>query len=272
MMYKIGQLAKEAGISIRTLRYYDEMGILTPSFVSDAGYRYYNEDDIMKLHHITTLKQLGFTLGQIRNILEAEAGGSHAEKWTHAIRMQLDLLQDEKHRLELLERRLLTTLRTIELRGDVPVEELVLFIQMLHSREADSAAKSVQRNNRVRQFAPDELPIIEKLPKMDEDDPRSDEWIGLLRDIHRHLEEPPDSPASRQLAQRLLTIGEGWFDGREDVLEKYWEWIRPEAGESEKVLGLDENTVNYIDRIVGEYLRHEQEQQTDKTKGRDRNE
>lgn len=75
MMYKIGQLAKEAGISIRTLRYYDEMGILTPSFVSDAGYRYYNEDDIMKLHHITTLKQLGFTLGQIRNVLEAEAGG-----------------------------------------------------------------------------------------------------------------------------------------------------------------------------------------------------
>ncbi|UYO02640.1 hypothetical protein [Paenibacillus sp. PSB04] len=60
--------------------------------------------------------------------------------------------------------------------------------------------------------------------------------------------------------------------GREDVLEKYWEWIRPEAGESEKVLGLDEDTVNYIDRIVDEYLRHEQEQQTDKTKGRDRNE
>lgn len=43
-------------------------------------------------------------------------------------------------------------------------------------------------------------------------------------------------------------------------------------GGAKKSLGLDENTVNYIDRIVDEYLRHDQELQTDQTKGRDRNE
>ncbi|MDO3681477.1 MerR family DNA-binding transcriptional regulator [Paenibacillus ehimensis] len=44
---RIGQLAKEAGISIRTLRYYDELGVLKPSFVSDAGYRYYSHEDVI---------------------------------------------------------------------------------------------------------------------------------------------------------------------------------------------------------------------------------
>ncbi|GIO15157.1 MerR family transcriptional regulator [Cohnella xylanilytica] len=272
-MYKIGQLAKEAGISIRTLRYYDEQGILTPSYVSEAGYRYYNQEDIMKLHHIATLKQLGFTLEQIRGVVEAESGRTRAEQWSRAIHKQLELLREEKHRLELLERKLLTTLRTIELRDEVTAEELLLFIHSLQSRESDSAAQSVRRENRAKRFASDELPIIETLPKLDEDDPRADEWIELLRDIRSRVGEPPDSPVSRRLAERILTIGEQWFQGRDDVLKKYWDWVRPEPGEDEKVLGLDEETMAYIDRIVDEYLRREQaepSEHSDKEKGRER--
>lgn len=254
-MYKIGQLAKEAGISIRTLRYYDELGILKPSFVSDTGYRYYNQDDIMKLHHIAMLKQLGFTLPQIRSVLEEEAGWFRAKKWTHAIRMQLEMLRKEKNRLDLLERMLLTTLRTIELRNEVRSEELLLFIHALQTNDDGTAANSIQLENRMKQFNSDELTIIERLPRFDEDDPRADEWIDLLRDIRAHVGEPPDSPVSRRLAKRVLEVGEQWFQGREDVLDKYWEWIRPEPGGSEKVLGLDEDTMAYIDRIVDEYLR-----------------
>ncbi|PUA40178.1 transcriptional regulator [Paenibacillus elgii] len=254
-VYRIGQLAKEAGISIRTLRYYDELGVLKPSFVSEAGYRYYSHEDVMKLHHIATLKQLGFKLPQIRRVLEEEAGRSRTERWTHAIRLQMETIRKEKKRLDLLERMLQTTLRTIELRNDVPTEELLLFIHALQSGQTETAAESVQRVNRMKRFAPDELPIIESLPRLEENDPRADEWISLLREIHGHLGEPPDSPASRRLAERLLEIEGQWFGDREDLLEKYWEWIRPEPGGSEKVLGLDEETMAYIERITDEYLR-----------------
>jgi DNA-binding transcriptional MerR regulator len=61
-MYRIGQLSKETNITIRTLRYYDELGLLKPSEITAAGYRYYSKADVMKLQHITALKQLGFTL------------------------------------------------------------------------------------------------------------------------------------------------------------------------------------------------------------------
>ncbi|MCP1311833.1 MerR family transcriptional regulator [Paenibacillus tyrfis] len=99
------------------------------------------------------------------------------------------------------------------------------------------------------------LPIIESLQRLEENDPRADEWIRILRDIHGHLGEPPDSPTSRRLAERLLEIEGQWFGDREDVLEKYWEWIHPEPGGHEKVLGLDEETMAYIERITDEYLR-----------------
>lgn len=46
------------------------------------------------------------------------------------------------------------------------------------------------------------LPIIESLQRLEENDPRADEWIRILRDIHGHLGEPPDSPTSRRLAER----------------------------------------------------------------------
>ncbi|MBE9915502.1 MerR family transcriptional regulator [Paenibacillus donghaensis] len=263
-IYKIGQLADKAGISIRTLRYYDELKILKPSYVSEAGYRYYNHEDIMKLHHIAMLKQLGFTLPQIRTLFEEEAGWSRAERWTHEIRLQLNMINKEKKKLAMLERMLHTTLRTIELREDIPAEELLLFIHSLQMADGENAVNSIQRENRRQQFTSDELPIIEALPRLDSDDHRADEWIHLLRDIRDHLGEPPNSPKSRQLAKRVLELGEQWFQGREDVQEKYWDWIRPEPGGEEKVLGLDEATMAYMDRIVDEYLREDQTAPSDK--------
>lgn len=51
-MYLIGQLAKESEPTVRTLRYYDEIGLLKPSLISEGGHRYYEEHDFIKLHSI----------------------------------------------------------------------------------------------------------------------------------------------------------------------------------------------------------------------------
>ncbi|WP_202077930.1 MerR family transcriptional regulator [Caldalkalibacillus salinus] len=67
--WKVGELAELTGLSIRTLRYYDQIGLLTPSGHTEAGHRLYNEKDIARLQQIQALKELGLTLGKVKLIL-----------------------------------------------------------------------------------------------------------------------------------------------------------------------------------------------------------
>ncbi len=61
----VGELAKRANVSIRTLQYYDKIGLLKPSSISEGGRRHYNDNDITILHQIITLKSLGLSLKDI---------------------------------------------------------------------------------------------------------------------------------------------------------------------------------------------------------------
>lgn len=65
----VNEIAKLTGITIRTLHYYDEIGLLTPSNTSEAGYRFYNYIDIEILQQILFLKEIGFELKQIKEII-----------------------------------------------------------------------------------------------------------------------------------------------------------------------------------------------------------
>ncbi len=69
MLLKIGELALRSGITVRTLHYYDSIGLLVPSARSDAGYRLYNRADITRLHHIQALRRMGVTLAEVGAIL-----------------------------------------------------------------------------------------------------------------------------------------------------------------------------------------------------------
>ena len=64
-----GQVAKQRNISVRTLRYYDQIELLTPSFKDENGRRYYSEEDLFKLEKIIILKSLSLPLEQIREVL-----------------------------------------------------------------------------------------------------------------------------------------------------------------------------------------------------------
>lgn len=71
MEYTIRKLAGMAGISTRTLRYYDEIGILKPVRINSSGYRIYGESEIDTLQQIMFYKELGFDLDSIKNIIES---------------------------------------------------------------------------------------------------------------------------------------------------------------------------------------------------------
>lgn len=69
-MRTISQVAELTGISIRTLQYYDEIGLLKPSELTQSGYRLYNDDALQKLQQILFFKELGFKLKDIGEILQ----------------------------------------------------------------------------------------------------------------------------------------------------------------------------------------------------------
>ena len=69
-MKRISQVAKLTGVSVRTLQYYDEIGLLKPTELTPSGYRLYDDDALQTLQQILFLKELDFPLKEIREILE----------------------------------------------------------------------------------------------------------------------------------------------------------------------------------------------------------
>lgn len=67
--YSIKQLSKLAGVSVRTLHHYDQIGLLQPAFRSEKGYRYYQKAELLQLQQILFYRELGFTLQDIKMII-----------------------------------------------------------------------------------------------------------------------------------------------------------------------------------------------------------
>lgn len=64
--WKVGDLAGLAGLTVRTLRYYDQIGLFSPSGQTESGHRLYNESDLSRLQQILSLKELGLSLEEVK--------------------------------------------------------------------------------------------------------------------------------------------------------------------------------------------------------------
>lgn len=72
-MLKIGDFAKKFGISIKTVRYYESVGLIVPGYIDlYTGYRYFNENNVQRMEEILVLKDLGFSLAEIKNFKVSE--------------------------------------------------------------------------------------------------------------------------------------------------------------------------------------------------------
>src|SRR5882757_5406134 len=65
----IGEVAERVGLSLRTIRYYEEVGLITPSARSQGGFRLYTEADVARLQLVKDMKPLGFSLDEMRDLL-----------------------------------------------------------------------------------------------------------------------------------------------------------------------------------------------------------
>ncbi len=97
MNYTIATLAKLSQVTVRTLRFYDESGLLKPAFIGENGYRYYQEKQLLTLQQILFFRELGFELKQIKEILKQDDFDK-----IHALQVHKKVLQKEVQRLHAL--------------------------------------------------------------------------------------------------------------------------------------------------------------------------
>ncbi|HEU4427083.1 MAG TPA: MerR family transcriptional regulator [Pilimelia sp.] len=123
-MFTIGDFAKLGRVSVRMLRHYDAVGVLTPAAVDPAsGYRRYRADQLRRLNRVIALKDLGFTLHQVRAILDDQVSVEELRGMLRLRRAQLEAqLTADAARLAEVEARL----RMIEREGHMSTEDVVL--------------------------------------------------------------------------------------------------------------------------------------------------
>jgi DNA-binding transcriptional MerR regulator len=109
MKYTVQQLAKLAGISVRTLHYYDEIGLLIPSFIKENGYRFYEEKELIALQQILFFRELDFSLEKIKEILTSPYFNRE-----QALTDQKKLLELKKERVEAMIRTITKTIQSMK--------------------------------------------------------------------------------------------------------------------------------------------------------------
>lgn len=123
-MFKIGDFSKLSKVSVKALRYYDEIGLLKPAWVDPfTGYRYYSADQLPRLNRILALKDLGLSLEQIARLADDELPPAQIRGMLRLKQAEIQQqVEAEQARLARVEARL----RQIEEEGTMPTYDVVL--------------------------------------------------------------------------------------------------------------------------------------------------
>lgn len=117
MNYKISELAKLAGISARTLRYYDEIGLLKPIRLKDSNYRVYGTEQVNMLQHILILKEMGIELNQIKVMMK----DINDLKRLNMLENHLITLKQKKERMDAIMDNVRVTIKNMK--GDIVMKD-----------------------------------------------------------------------------------------------------------------------------------------------------
>lgn len=193
-MYLIKKVSEISGVSVRSLHHYDEIGLLSPR-KNENGYRYYSEDDMSLLQMILFYKYLGFTLKQIKELLQQDENAL----LTH-LKKQLILMQAEKQRLLTLIDTLKKTIESQERRMVMPMKEKFNGFTYQDNQKYKQAAidlygkevieKAIEKQKGREQELTDGFNKI--FFAFSENmsnglDATSHENIGLAKNLHKHL-------------------------------------------------------------------------------------
>lgn len=241
IIYSIGELSKKTGVTKRTLDYYDEIGLLKPSARSEGGHRLYRDDDIMQLQRILALKNMGFSLDEIKEILEV----TKITTWQESLKQQLDMVRKEQQRLKMIEQALIGVYYSIEIEGTVDWQMIFDIIKLYENPEA---ALSTYENK----LDTDQIQkLIELNQQLSDEDIRN--WIGIIEKIKKNLHLDPASQEARALVEEWLSQVETLFGGDEELLESLGESLKEQLDDGVVFYPMTKEVVEFIEKVIANH-------------------
>lgn len=233
---KVGDLAKQTGVSVRTLHYYEEIGLLSPSGRTETGYRLYANNDIIRLQQIVSLRQIGFSLEEIRGCLEQRNFSLEQIIQLHVARLkeQIDLSHRLLNRLESIS----SSLQSAE---SVSVENLIQTIEAICMFEKYYTPEQLETIKQRR-----ELLGEERIQQSQTD------WQELIEQVRTEMKNGTD-PADelvQVLARRWLELVQEFTGGNAEIARSLNNMYQQEEVEVASRGALDSAVSEYIGRAI----------------------
>jgi DNA-binding transcriptional MerR regulator len=201
--WKVGELARLTGVSVRTLHHYDEIGLLCPSLRTEAGYRLYKQSDVVRLGQINSLRHMGFSLEQVRVFLTRDDWSPLRVVSLHLEQLKKQMVQQQQlcARLEALEARLQT-------RQNVTAEEFMKMMEAMNMSKTYFTPEQMQEiEARGRELGDEKIREVEA------------EWPRLIEQVRAAMQRG-DDPASepvQALARRWSELLEMFTGGNPEI-------------------------------------------------------
>ena len=235
-IYTIGKLSKNTGVTVRTLDYYDEIGLIKPSSKTEGGHRLYSQDDVMQLERVLALKYMGFSLDKIKDILK-----SSTLNWKESIEQQLEMVRREQERLQMLERALLGVSYSIDFEEEINWSIIYSIIQFYHQNPEDILQPYSNHLGKEEMQK-----VMEVDANMTEEDIQ--EWMKAIHDIKKHHDIDPNSPLALELAQRWLNLAEKMFGNDQELLDDLWDSLQ-DLQDGIAFYPMDKDVIGFLQRV-----------------------
>ena len=187
--YQPIEFAQLAGVTVRTLHHYDRIGLLKPGGYTSAGYRLYRKQDLVRLQQIVTLKFIGFSLNQIKNLLN-----SNSFDLTVALNQQKEIITEKRQHLDL-------AIKAIEKAQSLPAtndepdweafKHIIEVINMQNNMDWTNKYYSEEAKQKIAERAATISPEVIEQGQRD--------WATLIREVESAVSEGVD-PTSEQAA------------------------------------------------------------------------
>jgi DNA-binding transcriptional MerR regulator len=179
-MWRIGELARETGLTVRTLHHYDQLGLLSPLSRTEGGHRCYTSGDVRRLHRIVALRSLGISLEEIGTLLDGEPDP------TGLLRRQLDVVEERIRKASDLRARLLDVLNNLGRNAEPSTQQLLQLIEetiaMNEPMTPEQFAELKEELQRqVRELSDEDFAALSQ--------GREDAWNALSRQQQQRLTE-----------------------------------------------------------------------------------
>jgi DNA-binding transcriptional MerR regulator len=232
---RVGEVAKRTGLSVRALHHYDEIGLLVPSQRSDSRYRLYDESDLLRLMQIKALRQLGFSLQEIRDLLAASDYPPlrTIEERIAAIDQQIESQRRMRVHLE----RIAAALRGGRSPSAAELIEAIEAMTMFDKYFSEEQQKEL----RERGATVGEARIREV----------ENEWPKLIAAVRDAMAsgKTPDHPEVQQLAARWMALVQEFSEGNRGIEKSVATMYRNEPGVQQR-MGLDAEIFEYMGKAM----------------------